>query len=440
MLVARQQILSRQRLNVLTKFVILVPSYFFETMEARRDRLLIIWILGALATVSPFAIDLYLPAFNQIAEDFGATPAQISISVSSYFVGMALGQILYGPLLDRFGRKRPLYFGLLLFVVATVMCAQSDDVESLAVFRFVQAIGGSVAWVAAVAMVRDFFPVNESARIFSLLILILGVSPLLAPTLGGFIAADYGWKPIFYLLAIIGAIILLVSWRFLPEGHQPDTRVSLKPGPILRTFLSVLRNPIFHTYTFAGAFSFATLFIYVAGSPVIFMEIFHVSPEVYGGIFALLSVSFIGGSQMNILLTRRYPSAKLFAFALMCQVIVSFIFVIGVRNEWFGLYSTIGMFFLALGCIGICNPNANALAISPFTRNVGSASALLGCTQIGVAALASSGVALFKASDMLPIVCLMAGTATVALIIHTWGKRSITAAITASPRTDPPMH
>lgn len=409
-------------------------------MEPGRSRLLIIWILGALATVSPFAIDLYLPAFTQIAKDYNTTPAQISISVSSYFIGMALGQILYGPLLDRFGRKKPLYFGLLLFVIASIMCAHSSDVQSLALFRFVQAIGGSVAWVAAVAMVRDFFPVKESARIFSLLILILGVSPLLAPTLGGFIAAAYGWKPIFYLLAVIGAAILTLSWRFLPEGHEPDARVSLKPGPIIRTFLTILRNPTFYTYTFAGAFSFATLFIYVAGSPVIFMGIFRVSPEVYGGIFAMLSVSFIGGSQLNVVLTRRYPSERLFAFALMCQVIVSFVFVIGVWNGWFGLYSTIAMFFLALGCIGICNPNASALALSPFERNVGSASALLGCTQIGVAALASSGVSLLAAADILPIVCLMAATAGVALLIHAFGKRNIASPLPANPRTDLPAH
>ena len=400
------------------------------------NRVLIIWILGALATVSPFAIDLYLPAFTQIADDFGTTPSQISLSVSSYFIGMALGQILYGPLLDRFGRKRPLYAGMVVFIGASVGCAQSTSVDSLVILRFAQALGGSVAWVAAVAMVRDFFPVEESARIFSLLILILGVSPLLAPTFGGFLATEFGWKVIFYLLAIIGALILGISYLFLPARHRPDPAVSLKPGPIIRTFLSVLRNPLFYTYTFAGAFSFATLFIYVAGSPIIFMEIFDVSPKVYGGIFALLSVSFIGGSQLNIFLTRRYSSEKLFRFALISQVVISFLFMVGVSTGSSGLYFTVGMFFLLLGCLGICNPNANALALAGFTRNIGSASALLGCTQIGVAALASSGVGFFDTHDIFPIIALMAGTATVALMILYTGRRRITAAIPAKP--DPP--
>ena len=406
----------------------------------KENRLLIIWILGALATVSPFAIDLYLPAFTEIADDFSTTSSQISLSVSSYFIGMALGQILYGPLLDRFGRKPPLYAGMLLFIAASVGCAQSTTADSLVIMRFAQALGGSVAWVAAVAMVRDFFPVEESARIFSLLILILGVSPLLAPTFGGFIATEYGWKAIFYILGIIGALILAISYLFLPAKHRPDPEVSLKPGPIIKTFVSVLRNPLFYTYTFAGAFSFATLFIYVAGSPVIFMEIFHVSPQAYGGIFALLSVSFIGGSQLNIFLTRRYSSERLFRLALICQVIISFFFLLGVSGGWFGLYSTIAMFFLLLGCLGICNPNANALALAGFTRNIGSASALLGCTQIGVAALASSGVGFFDAADIFPVIALMAGTATVALMILFTGRRRITTVVPERPKAGHIVH
>lgn len=409
-------------------------------MEEKRNRLLIIWILGALATVSPFAIDLYLPAFTQIADDFNTTPSQIALSVSSYFAGMALGQVLYGPLLDRFGRKKPLYAGLVLFILASMGCAHSETVQSLAVLRFAQALGGSVAWVAAVAMVRDFFPIKESARIFSLLILILGVSPLLAPTLGGFVAAEFGWKIIFYILGGLGGFILLLTLLFLPDGYRPDHGISLKPGPIVRTFVSVLRKPAFYTYTFAGAFSFATLFIYVAGSPVIYMQIFKVAPEVYGGIFALLSVSFIGGSQLNILLTRWYSSERLFAVALICQVITSLVFVVGVWNGLFGLYATTAMFFVQLGCIGICNPNASALALASFTRNIGSASALLGCSQIGVAALASSGVAFFDAANMLPVVWLMAGTATVALVILMIGRRNILTPLHARSTPDHLLH
>ena len=409
--------------------------------EVKESNGFIIWILGALATVTPIAIDLYLPAFSQIAQDFGTTSATISLSVSSYFIGMAIGQMLYGPLLDRFGRKRPLYAGLIIFIAASIGCMKSWNVDVLVAFRFLQALGGSVAWVAAVAMVRDFFPIEKSARIFSLLILILGVSPLLAPTVGGFITTAWGWQAIFIVLAMITLLILIVVLVYLPEGHQPDPTVSLRVMPMLKTFIGVLKHPQFYTYTFSGAFAFATLFIYVAGSPVIFMEIFHVSPQVYGGIFALLSVGFIGGSQLNILLTRKHRSDKIFRVALICQVITSIVFLLGVWNDWLGLYAVIGMFFICLSCIGLINPNANALALAPFTKNIGSASALLGCTQIGVAALASSGVGLLNSTNTIPIVMLLTITSSIALMILQIGQKQIgKKVILADASSEPVAH
>jgi MFS transporter, DHA1 family, multidrug resistance protein len=410
----------------------------FDIMKEKR---LIIWILGALATVTPFAIDLYLPAFAQIANDFGTTASTVSLSVSSYFIGMAMGQILYGPLLDRFGRKPPLYVGLGVFILASIGCMQSGSVDVMIGLRFLQALGGSAAWVGAVAMVRDFFPVEESAKVFSLLFLIIGLSPLLAPTLGGFIVTLWGWQAVFIALASIAVFVALLVLFFLPEAQRPDPTVSLKPKPIILTFISVIRNPQFATYTFSGAFAFATLFIYVAGSPVIFMETYHVSPQGYGAIFALLSVGFIGGSQLNIWLTRTYSSVRIFQLALICQVIASFLFLICVSYGWLGLYGTVGMFFVCLTCVGLINPNANALALAPFERNIGSASALLGCTQIGVAALASSGVGIFNSGDIIPIIALLTTTTTMALVILLIGIRSVDkASLAVRSNTGPMSH
>ncbi|HTE31444.1 MAG TPA: hypothetical protein VK666_13780, partial [Chryseolinea sp.] len=170
---------------------------------------------------------------------------------------------------------------------------------------------------------------------------------------------------------------------------------------------------------------FATLFVYVAGSPVIFMEYYKVGPQAYGGIFALLSIGFIGASQVNIFLTRKFRSDKIFKVSLIVQVITSMLFFIFVWNNWLGLYSTIGMFFICLSCVGMMNPNANALALAPFENNIGSASALMGCTQIGVAALASSGVGLFESVNMLPVVCLLAITSSIAGLILFFGLRRI---------------
>jgi DHA1 family bicyclomycin/chloramphenicol resistance-like MFS transporter len=410
-------------------------------IDPQKNKKLILLILGALATVTPFSIDMYLPAFTQIAEEFNTTTAQIALSVSSYFIGMALGQILYGPLLDRFGRKKPLYVGLSVFILASISCTQAPDVESLIVLRFIQAIGGSVAWVGAVAMVRDFFPVEESARVFSLLILILGVSPLLAPTFGGFIATTFSWQAVFIILASIALLILLVVMFFLPEGHQPDKSVSLKAGPMIQTFIGVLKTPQFYTFAFSGSFAFATLFIYVAASPVIFMEVYQVSPQLYGGLFAFLSIGFIGGSQLNILLIKKYKSEKLFAVALIAQVINGVVFLFFALNGWLNLYSTLFFFFIALTCVGILNPNANALALAPFTKNIGSASALIGCLQIGVAAMASGGVGLSHATNILPIMILLSGTSIVALTILLMGRKKLDNALTeAQVRSENAIH
>jgi DHA1 family bicyclomycin/chloramphenicol resistance-like MFS transporter len=330
---------------------------------------------------------------------------------------MAIGQILYGPFLDRFGRKPPLYVGLSIFIMASFGCMQSWDVTSLVAFRFLQALGGSVAWVGAVAMVRDFFPVEASARIYSLLFLIIGVSPLLAPTIGGFIVTSLGWQAIFIFLILITLIIVFFVIIALPEGHAPDPTISIRLKPMLLTFYDILKNPVFSKYVFAGAFSFSTLFIYVAGSPIIFMEMYHVTPGVYGGIFALLSVGFIGGGQVNIQLTKKYSSEKIFRAALIAQVIASTVFLIGVTTHLLGLYGIIAMFFVCLSCIGLTNPNGNALALAPFTRTVGSASALLGFVQIGVASLMSAGVGLFNITNAIPSVALMCGGSVIALVM-----------------------
>ncbi len=195
------------------------------------NRGLIILILGALSTISPFAIDMYLPAFPGIAAALHTSTAKISLSISSYFVGIAAGQLFYGPLLDRFGRKLPLYAGLALFIVASLLCTISSSVGWLISMRFLQALGGCAAQVAAMAMVRDFFPVQETAKIISLLILILGVSPLLAPSVGGYVALHLGWPWVFILLGLFALMMIIVCAVWLPEGHLPDPTVSLRVNP-----------------------------------------------------------------------------------------------------------------------------------------------------------------------------------------------------------------
>ncbi len=389
------------------------------------NRSFIIIILGALSTVTPLAIDMYLPSFTDIAHAMHTTEAKISLSLSSYFIGMAAGQLIYGPLLDRFGRKKPLYFGLLLFIAISIACMFVKTKESLIVLRLFQALGGCAAAVASMAMVRDFFPIKESAKIISLLILILGVSPMLGPTVGSLIAAHLGWQWVFATLAALVVILLAVVFFFLPEGHKPDKSISLKPGPIIKDFVYILKNTQFHTFALAGAFSFAGVLVYVAGSQIIFMGSFHLTKQEYGMIFAGLSVGFIGSNQVNILLLRKFTSAQIFYGAILLECITSVIFLTGTYFGWFGLPATLVLLFILLSSLGLTYPNAAALALAPFDKNVGSASALLGFLQIGAAALTSSCVGLFNSKGIMPVLIIFTATAWIALFIFNWGKRNL---------------
>jgi DHA1 family bicyclomycin/chloramphenicol resistance-like MFS transporter len=292
-------------------------------LRATRSGLFVISLLGALSVVSPFAIDMYLPAFPELAAGFGVPSTTVALTLSSYFIGLALGQVVYGPLLDRFGRKPPLAVGLTLFVFTSAGCAFAQDVYTLIALRFVQALGGCVAQVASVAMVRDFFPRDQAARVLSRLFLFIAVSPLLAPTVGTLVIQLGGWPAAFISLAVVVAGILALVLTLLPEGHTPDPAISLRPGPIVAEYLSILRHPRFHTYAGAGAFSFAGLFTFVAGSPVLFMDGFGVDGRTYSLIFALLAGGFIGASQVNVVLLRRWRSETLFLAFLAAQVVLA---------------------------------------------------------------------------------------------------------------------
>jgi MFS transporter, DHA1 family, multidrug resistance protein len=385
--------------------------------RSRGMNFLIILILGGLSTVSPFAIDMYLPAFPAIARDLGTTPAGISLSVSGYFIGLALGQLCYGPLLDRYGRKNPLYAGLGLFIVASLGCLAARSPGLFIAFRLAQAMGGCAAGVGATAMVRDFFPVNESAKILSLLMLVLSVSPLFAPSVGGFVATAAGWRWIFVILAAFAFLLVMVIGLLLPEGTNPDRDISLRPGAIVRGYLQVLANEQFHTYAIAGAFSFAGLFVYVTGSPIIFIDTFHLGAHAFGLTFALLAGSFIVGSQFNVWLSHRVDGRKILWTAVVCQNVILLIALFGMNLGWYGLIGNIALLLVYLPFCGVALPNAAALALAPFNKSVGSAAALLGFLQMAIGSLASTGVGLLQASSSLPIFAVMTATALLGLVV-----------------------
>jgi DHA1 family bicyclomycin/chloramphenicol resistance-like MFS transporter len=315
--------------------------------------------------------------------------------------------------------------GLVIYIAASLGCAMSNSVELLIVFRFLQALGGCVGMVAPGAIVRDMFPVNENAKIFSLLILILGVSPIVAPTVGSYLIVAFGWHAVFVMLAIITALLLLAVIFFLSESKQPDPSMSLRPRPILNSFLFVLRQPQFFTYAFSGAIAAAGLFAYLAGSPFVFMKIFKVSEQQYGWIFGLIAAGLITCSQLNNLLLRKYTSAQIIKTTLLVQTVVGLLLFTGSFLEWLNLYCTIGLIFLFLSCQGFSFPNSSALSLAPFTKEAGSASALMGAMQMGFGAVASASVGFINNGTTLPMTGVMAGCALLGLIILIIGHKRI---------------
>ncbi len=391
-----------------------------------KNRATIILILGFLSAIAPFSIDMYLPGFPVIATDLNTSIEMVSYSLSSFFIGVCIGQVLCGPLLDRFGRKMPLYAGLLLYIVATIGCVFTKSVEVLIALRFLQAIGGCVGMVAPRAIIRDMFHVDESAKIFSYLILILGVSPIIAPTAGSYIITHFGWHAIFILLTIISVLLLVAVVIWLPESKQPDPSFSLQPKPILDSFWIVLRQSQFFTYAVTGAISSAGLFAYLAGSPYVFMKLFGTTEQQYGGIFALIAAGLIISSQLNNRLLKKYSSQQIVKSALAIQTIAGLLLFVGTAVGWLNLYTTILLIFLYLSCQGFNFPNASALSMAPFNKHAGSASALMGGIQMGIGALASAVVGLLNPHSAMPMTGVMAACVLLAWIILFFSEKKIT--------------
>jgi MFS transporter, DHA1 family, multidrug resistance protein len=391
----------------------------------KKKRFILVLILGLLSAIGPFSIDMYLPGFPSMATDLGTTVEVVAYSLSSFFVGICIGQLITGPLLDRYGRKAPLYAGLALYILASLGCAWAPTVEILIGLRFLQAMGGCVGMVAPRAVVRDTFPVEESAKVFSMLVLVIGVSPIIAPTAGSYVITTFGWHSVFLVLALIAAAITAAVFFWLPESKKPDPSVSLRPLPILQAYGRVLREPQFYTYAGMGAIASAALFSYISGSPFVFMKLYGVSEQHYGWLFALIAMGLISSSQLNNLLLRRFSSEQIISLIMPLQATIGILLFVGTHFNWLGLYSTVFLIFLFLSCQGFSFPNASALSMAPFTREAGSASALMGAIQMGLGALASAMVGVLANGTALPMTGVMAACALIGLLILSIGSRKI---------------
>ena len=382
----------------------------------KKENFLTILILGSLCTISPLSIDMYLPGFPEIARDLKTGIPEVQWTLTSYLIGISIGQLFYGPLLDKYGRKKPLYLGLILYILSSIACAYTASVDHFIMLRFLQAIGGCVGMVAAQALVRDIFPTNKVAQALSLLTLVIAVSPMIAPTLGGYITVHFGWKMIFLVLAGITAVIMLGVRFYLPAGADPDPSVSLRPERVIKNYRLVMKNRQFLVYMLVGGIAGAAPFAYITGSADVFMNLYGISEKSYGWIFAILASAMIGSTQLNHLLLRKFTSEQIINVSLTYQCVVGLLMLLGVWFQWLNIYGLVTLLFIFLTGHGLNTPNTAALSLEPFSKNAGSAAAMMGFVRLGMAGLVSALVSVFHTGTALPMVSIMVACAVGALL------------------------
>lgn len=374
---------------------------------AKKQKNILILTLGFIAALGPFSIDTYLPGFPTIAESLNTDISNVSLTLTSYFIGISVGQLIYGPLLDRYGRKKPLLIGLGIYILASLGCALAPDVEALIFLRLVQALGGCVGMVASRAIVRDRFPTNEVARVFSALILVMGAAPIVAPTVGGYLIDHFGWRFIFVLLSALSLVMFVLVWLVLMESKSPDSGVSLHIKKVSRGYWEVLTHRDFLMYGLAGSLAMAGLFTYIAGSPFVLMELYGFSEKSFGWVFGMNAFGFIAGSQINRLLLRKWDSIMITQVSALLILITGLLLGTGLALDILSRFMLLPLLFIFLFLSGFLNPNTTALALEPFEKNAGVASALVGSFRMFAGAISSALIGILHNDTSGPMIWIM---------------------------------
>jgi DHA1 family bicyclomycin/chloramphenicol resistance-like MFS transporter len=379
-------------------------------------------ILGSLIAFGPLSIDLYLPTFPEIASDLGAPVSSIQLSLTSFFIGLALGQLFYGPLIDRFGRKPPVYGGLLIYAVASVACSLSESHTSLAIARFFQALGACGGMVATRAVVRDLFDERQSARVFSLLMLIMGIAPILAPLIGGYLALWIGWRGLFLVLAALSVVCLWAVKKILPETAGPNPNVLFRRA--FSTYMQVAKSRRFSGFALAGGVAQAGMFAYITGSPFVLIELFGIPAQHYGLVFGFNALGLIAVSQVNAVLLKRHSPLKILKTSFTVFALAS-LSLLAVVQLGLGFIAFSIPLFVLMSALGTVFPNTAALALSTKGIPGGSASALLGTFQFMLASLTSAFVSSFHDGTAMPMTGTLVFCSLLSLALFSFASRSI---------------
>jgi DHA1 family bicyclomycin/chloramphenicol resistance-like MFS transporter len=376
--------------------------------QDKKKEKIILLVLGTLIALGPFSIDMYLPSFESIAEEFSTTKAQVGFSLTSYFVGIAFGQLAYGPIMDKFGRKTPLLIGLIIYIISAISCFYSPNLFWLIFSRFFLAVGSSAGMVASKAVVRDIFPPQEVARAISFLMLIMGGAPIIAPTIGGMVINHFSWHVIFLILAVLAILMFLSVYKFLPESIEPDKTVNLRLKQVLLKYKGIFVDKIFLTFSLAGSLTIGALFAYISNAPTLFMDKFHLSETQFAWLFGMNAAGLIVGSQLNRLVLKRYTTYRVTMVISMVLVGLALLFLLNsFTSENF--YYTIILLFFILFLLGFQNPNTTALSLFPFTKKAGRASALIGSLKMFLGAITSFIISKISGSSMVPLAFIILG-------------------------------
>ncbi|MDN6311040.1 MAG: multidrug effflux MFS transporter [Flavobacteriaceae bacterium] len=373
-----------------------------ERVRDKRTENIILLVLGTLTAIGPLSIDMYLPSFDRIADYFQTTQAQVGFSLTSYFIGISVGQLVYGPIMDKFGRKKPLLIGLVIYILAALSCFYSPSIWWLIVSRLFLALGASGGMVAAKAVVRDVFPPEEVARAISFLMLIMGAAPIIAPTLGGLILVHFSWQVIFLTLAIIASLMFVSTYFLLPDQFTPDKSVELNIKDILKKYKGIFQDKIFFTFSLAGGLTVGAMFAYISKASGLFMGDYGMTESEFAILFGVNASGLILGSQLNRFLLKRIRTYELTLKISYFLIALSAILVInGLSFQRFDI--TIVTLYFVLFLLGFQNPNTTALSLYPFVKKAGRASALVGSLKMFLGALTSYIVSLFVGQNLLPL-------------------------------------
>jgi DHA1 family bicyclomycin/chloramphenicol resistance-like MFS transporter len=394
------------------------------TAMTRKQVTRMVLILGALTAFSSMSIDMYLPAFPQIARDLGVPLGTVQLSISAFLFGSAVGQLFYGPLADRWGRRRPLLCGLALYVVSAVGCACVHTGEGLLFWRVVMAVGGGAGMVIARAVVRDLYDTAEAARMFSLLMLVMGAAPILAPIAGGQLLLITGWRGIFGFLGVFGLISLVAAAAGLPESLPAERRIRRNFTEMTAIYGHLLRNRHFVRYAITLGCVAGINFAYISGAPYLFIELHGVSPQQFGLFFGANAFGLIGASQVNRRLLRRFSAQRILNAALTVNSVAAFLLTVAGMTGFGGFPAQVILIFVCLSMTGLLYPNVTALALAPFDKAAGSASALLGTIQYTLGATAGALVGMFHNGTAVPMTATMAACGVVGWCAVVWLARS----------------